>query len=126
MTTITIKGKKYTLRYDMSVAEWLEDKYGDTREAFSKMHGTKESKKVISDIFCCMATAANDFLGVPEIVSDVELFDKHTSPGRVAVIMRAIIAAFNDGNKMQSADEEDAEVRDDYLKELKEEEKKKN
>ena len=35
--------------------------------------------------------------------------------------MRAIIAAFNDGNKMQSADEEDAEVRDDYLKELKEE-----
>ena len=126
MVSIKVKDKVYTLRYDMSVAEWLEDKYGDAREAFSKMRGTKESQEVIPQIFCCMATAANDYLGVPEIVSNVQLFDKHTSPGRVAVIMRAIIAAFNDGNRMQVTEDEDAEVRDDYLKELREEERKKN
>lgn len=128
MTSITIKGKTYTLRYDMSVAEWLEEKYGDAREAFGKMHGTKESKETITAIFCAMATAANDFQGIPEIVkpADVQLFDKHTSPGRVSVIMKAIIAAFNDGNRLQTAEDEDAEIHDDYLKELKSEEKSKN
>lgn len=126
MVSIKVKDKVYTLRYDMSVAEWLEDKYGDVREAFGKMRGTKESKEVITQIFCCMATAANDYLGVPEVVSNVQLFDRHTSPGRAAVIMRAIYAAFNDGNRMQVTEDEDAEVRDDYLKELREEERKKN
>ncbi len=128
MTQITIKGKTYTLRYDMSVAEWLEERYGDARQAFAQMHGSKESKQAITSIFCAMATAANDYLGINETIKEdeVQLFDKHTSPGRVSVIMKAIIAAFNDGNRMQAADDEDAEVHDDYLKELKAEEKSKN
>lgn len=128
MVKITIKGKQYVLRYDMSVAEWLEEKYGDARQAFTQMNDSKQSATAITDIFCAMANAANDYLGVNESVSDkdLQLFSKHTSPGRVKLIMRAIIEALADGNRMQTSDDEDNEIHDEYLKEINKEEKAKN
>lgn len=128
MTSITIKGKTYTLRYDMSVAEWIEERYGDARQAFGQMKGSRESIPIITGIFCAMANAANDYRGISDRYSEVDtvIIDKHTSPGRISVIMKAIMGAFADGNKMQAEDDADAEIRDDYLRELREEEKSKN
>ena len=56
----------------------------------------------------------------PEKITGEGLLTKHSSFGRLKGIMKAIDEAIRDGNRMMSAEEEDEEIRDGYLKELNE------
>lgn len=128
MTKITINGKTYILRYDMTVMEWIEDKFGNVKDAFDRLRKAKESAETITALFCAMANCANDYLGVNDYISEknTQIINKHTSPGRVATITRAIMEAIADGNRQQAGDDDDNEVHDEYLKELEEQERAKN
>ena len=129
MVKITVGGSEYVLRFDMSVSEWMEENFGDIREALTGIRKPGKSREIMTDIFISMANAGADYLGTGVVYKkgDVKLFDKHTSMGRVAVIRRAIEEAIRDGSRMQISDEdEDSSVRDDYLDEVKKAEAEKN
>lgn len=129
MVKIKVNGTEYVLRFDMSVAEWIEENYGDIRDALTGIRKSGRSREVMTDLFVSMANAGADYLGTGTVYrkDDVKLFDRHTSMGRVAVIRRAIEEAIRDGSRMQTTDEEeDDSVRDDYLEEVKKAEAEKN
>lgn len=129
MVKIKVKGQEYILRFDMSVSEWMEQEYGDLRNAVTDMRKPGKGREMLTGIFLCMANAAEDYLGTGKIYrkEDVQLIDRHTSMGRVAAIRRAIEEAIKDGSAMQSTDEDgDTKVRDDYLEEVKRLEAEKN
>jgi hypothetical protein len=129
MVKIKVNGTEYVLRFDMSVSEWIEENYGDLREALKEIRTPSKTKEIMTAIFTSMANAGADYLhaGVIYKADDIKLFDKHTSPGRIAVIRRAIEEAVRDGSRMQVTEEdEDNSVRDDYLEEVKRAEAEKN
>ena len=129
MVKIKVNGTEYVLRFDMSVSEWIEENYGDLRETLKGIRQPAKTKEITTAIFTSMANAAADYMktGVIYSADDIKLFDKHTSPGRIAVIRRAIEEAIKDGSRMQvTEDDEDNSVRDDYLEEVKKAEAEKN
>ena len=123
-------GKEYILRFDMSVMEELSEKYGGTVEGLQKM-SVKETE-IVRDLFVIMAQAGAEYLAemegriCKEKITGEGLISKHSSPGRIKGMMKAIQEAVKDGNRMQSKDEEDDQIRDGYLEELNEQEKGKN
>ena len=123
-------GKEYILRFDMSVMEAMREKFGGTAEGMKKL-GMKDIEAVV-DIFVIMAQAGAEYMAekegriCKETITGEGLLTKHSSMGRVNMMMTAIKEAVKDGNKMQSKDEEDDEIRDGYLEELRKQEAGKN
>ena len=123
-------GKEYILRFDMSAMEAIRDKFGGLAEGMQKM--ASQEAEIVKDIFVIMAQAGAEYLAEKEGRTSIEqitgegLITKHSSIGRVKGMMRAIQEAVADGNRMQSKDEEDDQIRDGYLAELEEQEKEKN
>lgn len=128
MINIKVRDKQYTLRFDMSVMEYLEEKGSNIGKQMTEMKSSKEARPVIEDLFCCMANAANDYLNIPERYSqaDIALFTKHSTIGWMKVVQKAISEAVKDGSRMETAEEEDRNCRDLYLKEIEKEEAAKN
>jgi hypothetical protein len=125
MTKITINGTEYVLRFDMSVAEWMEERFGDMGKAMSAMSG-REQRTAAGEIFTQMVNAARDYKGQPLYEGQVTLFDRHAPLSRVRKVMAAIRGAIEDGNRLEYQDEADDAVRDDYLDELRKIENAKN
>ena len=121
-------GKEYILRFDMSAIAELREVYGDYATGLKQMKvGETEA---IQKIFAILANAGAEYLAeekgepVREKVTGEGLLTKHSSIGKMKGIMKAIDEAVRDGNRMMSAEEEDDQIRDGYLKELNEKEKK--
>lgn len=120
-------GKEYILRFDMSAMEAMREKFGGFQEGLQKM-GAKEAE-VVKDVFVILAQAGAEYLAeqegriCKEQVTGEGLLGKHSSIGRLNGMVRAIQEAVKDGNRMQSKDDEDDQIRDGYLKELNEQEK---
>lgn len=123
-------GKEYILRFDMSAMEAIRDKFGGVQEGMQKLQTNDIG--IILDIFVILAQAGEEFVAEQEGKTFIEkitgegLLTKHSSIGRVKAMAKAIQEAVIDGNRMQSKDEEDDQIRDGYLKELQEQEKEKN
>jgi hypothetical protein len=123
-------GKEYILRFDMSAMEAMREKFGDIQESMKKM--SMKDVEVIRDVFVIMAQAGAEYMAekegrvCKEQITGEGLLTKHSSIGRLNAMMKAIREAVADGNRMQSKDEEDDQIRDGYLAELEEQEKAKN
>ena len=123
-------GKEYILRFDMSAMEAMREKFGDIQESMKKM--SMKDVEVVRDMFVIMAQAGAEYLAekegrvCKEQITGEGLLTKHSSMGRVNGMMVAIQEAVKDGNRMQSKDEEDDQIRDGYLDELKKQEAEKN
>ena len=123
-------GKEYILRFDMSAIEAIREKFGSTQEGMQKLQSNDIG--IIRDIFVILAQAGAEFVAEQEGKTCIEmitgdgLLSKHSSIGRVKAMSKAIQEAVKDGNRMQSKDEEDDQVRDGYLEELQEQETEKN
>ena len=123
-------GKEYILRFDMSAMEAIREKFGGLAEGLQKVTG--RDTDVIRDVFVILAQAGAEYLAEKdgkicrEQVTGEGLLTKHSSIGRITGMMKAIQEAVKDGQRMQSKDEEDEEIRDGYLSELKEQEAGKN
>ncbi len=123
-------GKEYILRFDMSAMEAMREKFGGYAEGLQQV-GMKDIE-ALKDIFVIMAQAGAEYQAekegriCKEQVTGDGLLTKHSSMGRVAGIMKAIQEAVKDGQRMQSKDEEDEEIRDGYLDELRKQEAEKN
>ena len=123
-------GKEYILRFDMSAMEAIRDKFGGLSEGMQKM-GSRDVE-VVRDVFVILANAGAEYMAeqegktVIEPVTGEGLLTKHSSIGRLNGMMKAVQEAVADGNRMQSKDEEDDQIRDGYLDELKEQEAGKN
>lgn len=130
MVSIKVGGTEYVLRFDMDVLEAIEDMHGGLKEAVEKMRKIGKAKELIADIFCLMVNSAVDYRGKgtymnPDNAAQT-LFPKHCSIGRVKACEAAILQAIQDGNRMQTADEEDDKVRGTYLEDLNKQENEKN
>lgn len=123
-------GKDYVLRFDMSAMEAMRDKFGGYAEGLDKV-GLKDIE-AIRDIFVILAQAGAEYTAEAEgricreTVTGEGLLTKHSSIGRIKGMMIAIREAVKDGQRMQSRDEEDEEIRDGYLEELRKQEAEKN
>jgi len=123
-------GKEYILRFDMSAMKALREKFGGAAEGLQKL-GMKDIEAV-RDIFVILAQAGAEYMAeeegriCKEQITGEGLLTKHSSMGRVNGMMVAIQEAVKDGNRMQSKDEEDDQIRDGYLDELKKQEAEKN
>lgn len=123
-------GKEYILRFDMSAMEAITEKFGGLAEGMGKVN-VKETD-ALKDLFVILAQAGAEYMAEAEgktcceTVTAEGLVTKHTSIGRLKSMMVAIQEAVKDGNRMQTKDEEDDQVRDGYLEELRAMEKEKN
>jgi len=114
----------------MSAMEAISEKFGGMSEGLSKL-GKKEAETV-TGIFVILAQAGAEYIAerdgkiCTEQITGEGLLTKHSSIGRLNGMMKAIQEAVADGNRMQSKDEEDDQIRDGYLDELKEHEAGKN
>ena len=123
-------GKEYILRFDMSAMEAIKEKYGGLAEGMNKL--SVRETDVLLDIFVILAQAGAEYVAEEqgktciETVTPEGLLTKHSSIGRLNGMMKAIKEAVKDGNRMQSKDEEDDQIRDGYLEELKAQEAEKN
>ena len=123
-------GKEYVLRFDMSAMEAIRDKFGGLQEGMEKLETNDIG--IVKDVFVILAQAGAEFLAEQdgktciETITGEGLLTKHSSIGRIKAMAKAIQEAVKDGNRMQSKDEEDDQIRDGYLAELEEQEKGKN
>lgn len=123
-------GKEYVLRFDMSAMEAIREKFGGLAEGMKQMDAG--GTDAVIDVFVILAQAGAEYLAerdgkiCQETVTAEGLLSKHSSIGRLKGIAAAIREAVADGNRMQSRDEEDEQIRDGYLAELNEQEKGKN
>ena len=123
-------GKEYVLRFDMSAMEAIRDKFGGLQEGMEKL--ATNDIGIVKDVFVILAQAGAEFLAEQEGKTSIEqitgegLLSKHSSIGRIKAMAKAIQEAVKDGNRMQSKDEEDDQIRDGYLAELEEQERGKN
>jgi len=123
-------GKEYVLRFDMSAMEAIRDKFGGLQEGMEKLETNDIG--IVKDVFVILAQAGAEFLAEQdgktciETITGEGLLTKHSSIGRIKAMAKAIQEAVKDGNRMQSKDEEDDQIRDGYLAELEEQERGKN
>jgi hypothetical protein len=115
-------GKEYVLRFDMAAMEEMKEIFaGGYTEAMQKMSGGEMSQ--VKEVFRILAKSGEEYLAEKEGRTPAEvdvsgLLSRHSSPGRVKGVMKAIEEAIRDGNRMQTKDEEDDQVRDGYLEEF--------
>lgn len=115
-------GKEYVLRFDMAAMEEMKEIFaGGYTEAMQKMSGGEMGQ--VKEVFRILAKSGEEYLAEKENREPAEvdvsgLLSRHSSPGRVKGVMKAIEEAIRDGNRMQTKDEEDDQVRDGYLEEF--------
>ena len=118
-------GKEYILRFDMTAIAGIREEFGEYTAGLKKLT-TGDDIDAVTKIFAILANAGAEYLAEeqglpePEKITGEGLLTKHSSFGRLKGIMKAIDEAIRDGNRMMSAEEEDEEIRDGYLKELNE------
>lgn len=128
MVKISVKGKEYILRFDMSVMDELEEKGKNIAQMMTGMKSNKEAMPVIEEIFTALANAGADYLGKDEVYTaeEIRLFGKHDSFGWLKTVKAAIEQAVKDGSRMQANDVEDKKTHDVYLEQIEKEEALKN
>ena len=120
------------LRFDMNAMRAMTEKYGDYSSAMAKMQESKVTEyEIVLEIFGIMASAGERYLAEVEgrKVREIDatgLMNKFSSPGKLKGIVAAIYEAVEDGTATQSGADEDDKIRDGYLQELQEAEKRKN
>ena len=115
-------GQEYVLRFDMAAMEEMKEIIaGGYTEAMQKMSGGEMGQ--VKEVFRILAKSGEEYLAEkqnrePAEVDVSGMLSRHSSPGRVKGVMKAIEEAIRDGNRMQTRDEEDDQVRDGYLEEF--------
>lgn len=62
MTGITIEGKQYTLRFDLTAMEAIEEEYGRLENMFAEMRGGRRVK-ALRTVFAVMANSGAEYEG---------------------------------------------------------------
>ena len=115
-------GQEYVLRFDMAAMEEMKEIFaGGYTEAMQKMSGGEMGQ--VKEVFRILAKSGEEYLAEKQNREPAEgdvsgMLSRHSSPGRVKGVMKAIEEAIRDGNRMQTRDEEDDQVRDGYLEEF--------
>jgi len=116
MASITIKGTKYELRFDMWALEQIEEEFGGVKKMYESLSGQGASLvKSMSVVFKILANSARDYAGLAPNVTGEEV--RHTSVGKLTA---AVHAAINEGMKAETSggNEADDSVHDEYLEEI--------
>lgn len=116
MASITIKGVKYDLRFDMWALEQIENEFGGVKKMYESLAGKDASLvKSMSVVFRILANSARDYAGLKPNVTGEEV--RHTSVG---LLTRAVHEAIDEGMKAETANgnEADDQVHDEYLEEI--------
>ena len=116
MASITIKGKKYDLLFDMWALEQIEDEFGGVKEMQDSLQGQGASlAKAMASVFRIMANSARDAAGLNPNVTGEEV--RHVSIGQLTA---AVHQAINEGMKSETAAGGEAVdgTHDGYLEEI--------
>jgi len=117
MASITIKGKKYPLRFDMYAMEQIEAEFGGLRPMFEALGGGEGASivKALRSVFRILANSARNEMDLPENVTGEEI--RHSS---VKAVTDAVRAAIEEGMKSETTggNEADDEIHDEYLEEI--------
>jgi hypothetical protein len=118
MASITIKGAKYDLLFDMWALEQIESEFGGVKKMYDSLRGgdgTVNLSKAMATVFRILANSARDAAGLTTNVTGDEV--RHVSVGKLT---EAVHAAINEGMKAETQDgnEADDEVHDEYLEEI--------
>ena len=117
MASITIRGTKYELLFDMWSLEQIEKEFGGVRKMFEAMNGADGASlaTAMSTIFRILANSARDAAGLAATVTGDEV--RHTPVG---LLTAAVKQAIEEGMKSETTggNEADDAVHDEYLEEL--------
>lgn len=113
MRKILIDGREYTLKFDMSVMEHIEDEFGNVNKVFGGSEG--QSLRTMLKVACWMMNAANKKMHRDERVTPDDFADMSMAQFKELGI--AVRMAFNDSMTM-TADIEAKHHRDGYLEEM--------
>lgn len=107
MTAITIKGKAYSLTFDMEAWEQIEEELGTVDSLRDLLAGRERIRAVRTTL---------RILSGGEITDDV--FRRGLRPGQLADAIGAIWAAIGEGMSMETGEGEDGEETDVTLEEI--------
>ena len=118
MASITIRGTKYELLFDMWALEQIEQEFGGVRKMYANLRGaegTENVAKTMAAVFRILGNSARDAAGMAPNLTVDEV--RHVSVGKIT---EAIREAIDEGMKSETTDgnEADDEVHDEYLEEL--------
>ena len=113
---ITIRGKRYELRFDMWALEQIEEEFGGVKKMLMSLHGAEGTvlSKAMSTVFRILANSARDSAGLEPNVTGDEV--RHVSVG---LLTQAVHAAIDAGMKSETSggNEADDNVHDAYEEE---------
>ena len=118
MASITIRGTKYELLFDMWALEQIEQEFGGIKNMYRNLRGeegTENVAKTMAGVFKILGNSARDAAGLATNLTGDEV--KHVSVGRIT---EAIRSAIDEGMKSETTggNEADDDVHDEYLEEI--------
>jgi len=117
MTSVTIRGKKYELRFDLWALEQIEEEFGGIKKMYENLGGGDSASLVraLGTVFRILANSARDYAGLEPNVTGDEV--RHEPVGKITA---AIHAAINEGMHAETANgnEADDDIHDEYLDEI--------
>lgn len=117
MASITIKGTKYELLFDMWALEQIEKEFGGVKKMYESLRGGDGASlaTAISTVFRILANSARDEAGLTANVTGEEV--RHVSVGKLT---KAVHEAIEEGMKSETTggNEADDTVHDEYLEEI--------
>ena len=118
MTSITINGKEYGLRFDLYAMEQIEEEFGGVKAAFDTLTEGKHQIKTTRALFRILANSYLSFTGKEETVTGNEI--KHAGMDMIREVSEAVQKAITEGSKSETTggNEADDNVHDIYLEEI--------
>ena len=96
---ITIRGKKYELRFDMWALEQIEEEFGGVKKMLENLRSTEGASlsRSMSTVFRILANSARDYAGLEPNVTGDEV--RHVPVGELT---KAVNAALDHGMKSET------------------------
>lgn len=118
MSSVTINGKTYGLRFDLGALETVEQEFGDLKNCFEQLRNGTDRINVIKRMFVIMANCQRAYEGKPEDVTMDAL--KHAPIWALAPLGEAITQSWKESMNVETANGgvADDAVHDAYLEEI--------
>ena len=117
MASVTIKGTKYDLLFDMWALEQIETEFGGVNKMLQNLHGGEDVSMTaaLRTVFRILANCARDAQGLALNVTGDEI--RHCPVGQLTAAVRK---AIEEGMKSETTggNEADDSVHDEYLEEI--------
>ena len=116
MASITIRGEKYELLFDMWALEQIENEFGGVKKMYESLRGEGASlATAMRTVFKILANSYRDNAGLATNITGEEV--RHVSVGKLT---KAVHEAIEEGMKSETlgGNEADDEAHDEYLEEI--------